>query len=153
MVRLAHVSDIHLTAEDSHWRLDDWFSKRLAAWMNLRWLGRGRRFQHADHVMARLMQDMQERGSDFTIFSGDATALGFEPEFRKAAGFLQVEQRQGLAVPGNHDYCTHCAERSGLFERYFAPWLEGIRVDGATYPFARKVGPAWFIGLNTATGN
>jgi hypothetical protein len=40
-----------------------------------------------------------------------------------------------------------------LFEHYFGPWLEGERLDGATYPFARRVGPVYLIAVNSATGN
>jgi len=32
-------------------------------------------------------------------------------------------------VPGNHDYYTHAVGKSGLFERYFGPWLAGETVD------------------------
>ena len=59
----------------------------------------------------------------------------------------------GLAVPGNHDYCTLAAECSGHFERHFAPWQEGRRVDDHRYPFAQRAGSVWLIGVNAATGN
>jgi len=153
VVRLAHLSDIHLTATKLDWGWRDWFNKRLAAWINFRWLGRRHRFRHADTVMAAFAADLDERRPDHVIFSGDATALGFESEFRRAAALLGVGRRPGLAVPGNHDYCTRPAAASGLFERHFAPWQEGQRVDDAVYPFAQRVGPAWLIGVNSCTGN
>lgn len=153
MVRLAHLSDIHLTTPALEWHLADWFSKRTTSWFNHRWLGRGHRFRHADEVIKVLMADLARRGIDHIVFSGDATALGFESELRRAAECLQVQTRSGLAVPGNHDYCTAQAARSGLFERYFAPWQQGERIDAQTYPFAQKVGPVWLIGVNSATGN
>lgn len=152
MVRLAHLSDIHITAPKLEWGWRDWFNKRSAAWFNFRWLGRRRRFRHADAVMAAFAAELSDRRPDHVVFSGDATALGFESEFRRAAELLDVGQRPGLAVPGNHDYCTRAAAASGLFERYFAPWQIGQRLD-ATYPFAQRVGPAWLIGVNSCTGN
>jgi 3',5'-cyclic AMP phosphodiesterase CpdA len=90
------------------------------------------------------------------VFSGDATTLGFEAEFARAADLLGVtgpEALPGLAVPGNHDYYTRAAAAAGLFERYFAPWQAGERLDESLYPFAQRVGPLWLIGVNSATGN
>jgi 3',5'-cyclic AMP phosphodiesterase CpdA len=153
VVRLVHLSDIHITAPNLEWARADWFNKRLAAWLNFRWLGRGLRFRQANHVLGRLVAEVQERRIDHVIFTGDATALGFAAEFQRAAEILQVNLLPGMAVPGNHDYCTVPAAASGYFEHAFAPWLEGRRVGKETYPFAQRVGPAWLVGVNTATGN
>lgn len=156
MVRLAHLSDIHVTATRFEWRLRDYLNKRLAGWINYRLFGRRFRFRRADLVLRILMQELKERQPDRVIFSGDATALGFESELRRAAELLDVHNRngfQGLAVPGNHDYATRPAAASGLFEHYFAPWQHGVRVDHHVYPFAQRVGPLWLIGVNSCTGN
>jgi 3',5'-cyclic AMP phosphodiesterase CpdA len=155
MIRLAHLSDIHVTAPKLEWRSVDWFNKRFAAWFNFRVLGRRFRFRHADEVLGKLMAEVREFRPDHFIFSGDATALGFESEMRRAAEFMGVDNSPipGLAVPGNHDYCTIPTAASGLFERIFAPWQQGQRVDGQTYPFAQKVGEAWLVAVNSCTGN
>jgi 3',5'-cyclic AMP phosphodiesterase CpdA len=154
-IRLAHLSDIHV-ATPSTWRVGDWLSKRLASWVNLRLLGRGRRFALADRVTAAMAADLARRGIDRVVFSGDATALGFEEEVARAAELLGVGRPgmpPGLAVPGNHDYCTRAAMAGGHFERHFAPWLAGERLDGATYPFAQRVGHAWLIAVNSSRAN
>jgi 3',5'-cyclic AMP phosphodiesterase CpdA len=156
MIRLIHFSDIHITAPRLDWRLRDWFNKRYAAWVNFRWLGRRRRFRQADQVLALLVENIRDHKPDHVVFSGDATALGFEAEFKRAAELLHVGDGQlppGLAVPGNHDYCTREAAASGLFERYFAPWQTGVRLDGSIYPFAQRVGHVTLIGVNSCTGN
>lgn len=155
MVRLAHFSDIHVSAAPLGWRFSDYFSKRLTSWMNHRVFGRARKFRRSDEVVQRLVEDLLTRKIDHVVFSGDATALGFDAEVRRAADLLRVGQLPipGLAVPGNHDYCTRKAAASGAFERYFAPWQTGRRVDAATYPFAQQVGAVWLIGVNAATGN
>jgi len=156
MIRLAHFSDIHITAPHLDWKLGDWFNKRYAAWVNFRWLGRRHRFGRADEVLTRLVAEIAERRPDHIIFSGDATALGFESEFRRAAEMLRVGDASmppGLAVPGNHDYCTRQAAASGLFERYFAPWQTGTRLDGELYPFAQRVGHLTLVAVNSCTGN
>jgi 3',5'-cyclic AMP phosphodiesterase CpdA len=155
-VRLVHLSDIHVTVRPLGWQWADWFSKRLAAWINLRLLGRGFRFRRADLVLGALAAELRRRRPDHVVFSGDATALGFEAELARAAALLGVndpESLPGLAVPGNHDYCTYRAEASGQFERHFAPWLAGERIDGQTYPFAQRVGPVWLAGVNTSAAN
>jgi 3',5'-cyclic AMP phosphodiesterase CpdA len=152
-VRLAHFSDIHVTAPHCNWRIGDWLSKRLTTWANLRVLGRGKSFPDSDRILTALAGDLAGRRFDRLVFSGDATAMGFDEEVSRAAHFLQVGRSAGLAVPGNHDYCTPRAMNSGSFERHFAPWLEGRRVDESLYPFAQRVGPAWLVAVNSATAN
>jgi 3',5'-cyclic AMP phosphodiesterase CpdA len=156
MIRLAHLSDIHVTAARLEWRLRDWFSKRYPGWINYRWLGRRYRFRQADEVLGVLGEELRRGQFDRLIFSGDATAMGFESEFRRAAELLHVgdpAMPRGLAVPGNHDYYTRHVAASGLFECYFKFWQEGQRVDGSLYPFAQRVGHVWLVGVNSCTGN
>jgi 3',5'-cyclic AMP phosphodiesterase CpdA len=156
MIRLAHVSDIHITASPLGWTWHDWFSKRYLGWLNFRWLGRRFRFRHADDVLAALVADVRRRGPDRLVFSGDATALGYETEMKRAVALLGLtapDVLPGLAVPGNHDYYTRAVQASGLFERYFARWQTGLRVDDSIYPFAQRVGSAWLVGVNSCTGN
>jgi 3',5'-cyclic AMP phosphodiesterase CpdA len=156
MVYLAQLSDIHITAPKLEWRLGDWFTKRWPGWVNFRWLGRRFRFRRADEVLAALVADLRQRRPDRILFSGDATAMGFESEFRRAADLLGVSDPQtppGLAVPGNHDYYTRGVAASGLFERYFGPWQRGERAPEAVYPFAQKAGHVWLVGVNSCTGN
>jgi 3',5'-cyclic AMP phosphodiesterase CpdA len=155
-IRLAHFSDIHISAPHLDWRSSDWFSKRWTGWINYRWFGRRHRFRDADRVLAALVEDLRSRPVDRLIFSGDATVLGFEAELARAAALLGLSAREGapgIAVPGNHDYYTRRAAASGLFERYFAPWQQGERLDGAVYPFAQRVGPVWLVAMNSSTGN
>jgi 3',5'-cyclic AMP phosphodiesterase CpdA len=147
---------VHITAKPLGWRRGDWFSKRLTGWMNFRLLGRSFRFRKANEVVAALLADLDRRRPDHVVFSGDATALGFEAEFARAADLLDLTgtaRPPGLAVPGNHDYYTRAVQAAGLFERYFAPWQTGERVDSAVYPFAQRVGPLWLVALNSSQGN
>jgi 3',5'-cyclic AMP phosphodiesterase CpdA len=133
-----------------------WFSKRLTGWVNLSLLGRGHRFRHAERVLAVLRDELRDRRFDRVVFSGDATALGFEEEVARAAALLGLEHPEplpGLAVPGNHDYYTAHAARSGHFEQYFAPWQAGERVGDAVYPFAQRVGPGWLVAVNSSRPN
>ena len=156
-VRLVHVSDIHVALPRAGWRPADFLSKRVTGWINLRLLGRGKRFRHTDAILAALAAECrgQER-PDRLIFSGDASALGLPGEVQRAARLLGVHEPggiAGLAVPGNHDYYTPADDRRGGFERCFAPWQLGTRVDAATYPFAQRVGHLWLVAVNSCTGH
>jgi 3',5'-cyclic AMP phosphodiesterase CpdA len=155
MVRLAHLSDVHISSTQLGWRPRDFFNKRFTSWVNQRVSGRQKRFARADDVLGRLMSELPARGIDHIIFSGDATALGFETEFQRAAAALHVGTTPipGIAVPGNHDYLTRTAARAGRFEHYFAPWQTGVRIGEHRYPFAQRAGPMWLVGVNAATGN
>jgi 3',5'-cyclic AMP phosphodiesterase CpdA len=154
MVRLAHFSDIHISASPLGSRPGDWFSKRATSWLNLSF-GRRARFDHADGVLGRLVEELPARAIDHIVFSGDATALGLDAEFRRAAEILRIHEgwMTGIAVPGNHDYLTPAAAASGRFERYFAAWQDGVRIGSHPYPFAHRTGPVWLVGVNAATGN
>ena len=156
MPRLAHFSDIHLTARPLGWRGRDLFNKRATGWVNVALLGRGARFAHADAVVGALRAEFATRGFDQLVFSGDATTLGFPAEVREAAARLgvgDVSLPPGIAVPGNHDLYIGRSIRDRVFEDAFAPWQSGVRVDDAPYPFARKVGGMWLIALNSAKPN
>jgi 3',5'-cyclic AMP phosphodiesterase CpdA len=155
-VRLAHFSDVHLTTRRLGWVLRDVPTKKVTGWFHLRALGRGRQFRLGHDVVRALVAEFQERRPDHLIFSGDATALGFTSETAHAARRLHVgdvDLPPAIAVPGNHDYYTRASVRSKAFERSFAPWQAGERIDDQVYPFARRVGPTWLIGLNSCTAN
>lgn len=156
MLRFAHFSDVHLTSKHLGWRPRDFLTKKITGWINVKLLGRGARFKHAPMVVDVLLNEFRTRGFDQLVFSGDATKLAFENEFHLAAEKLGVGDPTlppTVGVPGNHDYYTRPAYRAGLFEKHFAPWLDGLRVDDHTYPFARKVKHAWFVAVNSATPN
>jgi 3',5'-cyclic AMP phosphodiesterase CpdA len=156
MIRLAHFSDIHLTAKPLGWRMRDAFNKRTTGWANLAVFGRGAKFKHGNDVTAALRHEFASRGFDHLVFSGDASTLGFPSEMTEAARRLGVGDASlphGIAVPGNHDVYVSYSARDRLFEEAFAPWQYGQRVGTEHYPFARKVGHVWLIALNSAKAN
>jgi 3',5'-cyclic AMP phosphodiesterase CpdA len=153
VLRLAQFSDLHLTTSPLGWRPRDWLTKRVTGLLNARLLPRFFRFRHAEEAARAMSEDLSAAGVNHAIFSGDASTLGFEAECRHAADILPLSTMPGLAVPGNHDYYTREAEHSGGFERAFASWQRGLRIDNAAYPFAQQVGHIWLIGLNSSRGN
>src|SRR5262245_65980461 len=98
-VRLVHISDLHITTPTYRWFPEDWLNKRLSAWLNLRWLGRGQRFRHADAVLAALMAELRQCRPDRVVFSGDATALGFEEEMARTCELLGLGDPDSLPGP------------------------------------------------------
>lgn len=156
MLRLIHFSDIHLFQSHARWKARDLLSKRVTGYVNSRYLPRSKVFKQASQVLHRLVEDAYARQPDLVIFSGDATTLGVEEEFAHAVDLLQVGNEQtplAMAVPGNHDYYTTSSVKLGLFERYFAPWQHGERVDDEIYPFARVIGPLYIVGVNSCQWN
>ena len=153
-IRIAHFSDIHLTARPLRLRKRDWFGKRSTGWLNAR-VGRGKHFIDASTIAGVLARDIKSQSFDHVIFSGDATTLGMSIEFDEVRRVLTPDDGwpARLAVPGNHDYYTHGAVRGGEFERVFASWQQGERLDSHTYPFAQKVGPLWLVAVNSAQAN
>ncbi|CAN5454635.1 metallophosphoesterase [soil metagenome] len=156
MIKLVHFSDVHLTAQPLGWTARDILSKKSPGWINVKLLGRGNRFKHAPRIVEALRSDLATRGYDHLIFSGDATTLAFPGEFAISAaslGLTDPGMPPGIAVPGNHDYYTGHAVKQNLFKQHFEPWLQGTRIDSNLFPFARKVGPAWLIAVNSSTAN
>lgn len=156
MVKLIHYSDVHLTARRLGWTRRDILSKKVTGWVNVRLLGRGRRFRFAPLAAVAMAEDVRTRGYDHIVFSGDATTLAFDAEMSGSAAALGVGVEgvpPGIAVPGNHDYYTRWAVLSGSFETHFTKWQGGLRVDNQTYPFAQKVGHVWLIGVNSSKAN
>lgn len=154
VVRLVHFSDLHLTARPLGWTMSDVLSRRITGWVNWYAFGRAHRFRFAESAGRALVHDIQERRPDAVVFSGDATFLGFDREVQRAAEVLAVGDARlppGLAVPGNHDLYTPAALTSGAFERCFANWQHGERVDSDIYPFARRIGHLWLVAVNSAS--
>lgn len=156
MTRLIHFSDIHLFHSDARWRARDYLSKRITGYVNSRYMPRSKGFKQASQVLRSLVDDAYARSPDMVIFSGDATTLGVEEEFQNAAEILKVGQDgtpDAIAVPGNHDYYTTHSVKSGLFEKHFAPWQQGERLDSDIYPFARVVGNLFIVAVNSCQWN
>lgn len=156
MLRLIHFSDIHVFQPRARWKPREYFTKRVTGYFNNRYLPRSNQFKQASMVLQKLVDDAYSRSPDLVIFSGDATTLGVEEEYTHAAEILRIGQPgtpPALAVPGNHDYYTTHSVKQGLFERHFAPWQQGERLDGEIYPFARRIGPLYIVAVNSCQWN
>ena len=155
-VRLLHFSDIHLPPSKMGWRIRDIFSKSITGWVNMRLLGRARRFRNAGQVLEHLLRHLEVNQPDALVFSGDATHMGFESEFVRVSRALKGYSNPAtkyIAVPGNHDHYTHQSVRQSRFERHFKHWQTGLRIGDHAYPFAQNVNGLWLIAVNSATPN
>lgn len=147
---IAQVSDLHVLALEGVSPLR-FFNKRLVGVANLLL---GRRGAHPPSIQRALVADLRAQALDHVVVTGDLTNLALEPEFAAARRLLEPlggPDRLSL-VPGNHDVYTRGAERSGRFERYFAPWLgpQTPPPGDSGYPWHKRVGDVHLVGLCSA---
>lgn len=156
-IRLLHFSDPHLDEGLVEVGVAELASKRALGIANLV-LRRRRHFSGAREKVEALARFADERGVEFTLCTGDYTAVGTEGELRFARRALSplLERSLGYAtVPGNHD--LYVDDAPGLFESLFedglASDLDGFRwSDGR--PYVRFVGDAIaIVGLGSARPN
>jgi len=154
VIRLAHFSDLHLSAHPLGLTARDYFGKRLIGWLNHKGR-RGKSFADAETITQKLVEDLKQNSYDHLIFSGDATTLGMKNEYQTVLQSFGdfAELPGGVATPGNHDYYTRRSRRNGLFEETFSAWMKGLRVGPLPYPFAKKVGDYWLVVVNSAQPN
>jgi 3',5'-cyclic AMP phosphodiesterase CpdA len=126
--------------------------KRVAGWLNMQWLFRSELFDLATTVVQALVRDVLQRRPEVILLCGDVACLGFEEEFAAAAEMLRplLENIPGVAVPGNHDHYVPDSVQSGAFERHFAPWQRGLRVEQTAYPFALPLDELVLLAANSA---
>ena len=152
MFRLAHISDVHLSAVPRP-RFRDLFSKRVVGYDNW-WRNRAHSFT-AD-TLNRLVADLKEQAPDHIAVTGDLTNIAMREEFENARRWLDGLGPPDLvtAIPGNHD-----AYVPGAHHRYrtlWAPLMLGDKpefVDKALFPFMRRKGHVALIGVSSAVAS
>lgn len=158
MLRLAHLSDLHLLSlAGVHWT--EFLNKRWTGAVNLL-LNRGGKFPES--VARTLLADLQKQQVDHVIISGDVSNLAFRGEFSLVKRVLAeggLSPQQVSIVPGNHDYYTRQAATAGVFIEEMAPFITSETITGepkassangaATFPFIRYRKNVAIIGLCT----
>jgi 3',5'-cyclic AMP phosphodiesterase CpdA len=159
VIRILHFSDVHVQASAGSMPVSELLGKRALAMANL-WLSRGRLFKESVPKLAALARFARAEQVDFSICTGDYTAVGSEAEHLSARRAIDELTRAPLGfctVPGNHDLYLADTVRSGRFERHFGEftrtdWPE-YAVDGA-YPYVRLVADELaVVGINSAKPN
>jgi len=112
LVRIAHISDLHvLSRTGAHWR-DIIFNKRLTGYANLI-LRRGR-VHRREYLLAVLSAAVAR--ADHLVVTGDITNLSLEHEYEEARALLDEAARRTevTVVPGNHDIYLPSTHRPGV---------------------------------------
>ncbi len=123
-MRIAHFTDLHLTVPPSRLPPGGFFSKRVLGWMNLRWFGRYRDFEHVPAVAEALARDLEEVSPDHVVSTGDLTALSLPEEFEAARSALRrlLDWSNVTGIPGNHDVYVRSADEGRFYDRAFGSW-------------------------------
>lgn len=154
MMKLGHISDLHVLKIERP-RPWEYLNKRLVGGTNLLLK---RKKSHSSRVVRAALERLDEHCDvDHIAITGDLSNLALPSEFAESERIIaqipDAEHRVSV-VPGNHDYYTPGAAKSGRFEDYFAPYIQtdlpGYR-DGASYPFCHLRGDnVAIIGMNSA---
>ena len=143
---LAHLSDIHLGPLPPVLRRQ-LLGKRVTGYVNWR---RNRAPSMGGDVTGALIADLAARAPDHVAVSGDLTNLALPDEIVGATEWLRPlgDPADVTVVPGNHD--AYVPGALAAVTTAWAPWMTGERVDGAPYPFLRRMGDVAVIGCSTA---
>ncbi len=121
MLRIAHVSDLHvLSPTGVEWR-KILFNKRITGYANLI-LRRGRVYRR-EYLLAVLAA--AAACADHVVVTGDITNLALESEYDEARRLIDAVARQSevTVVPGNHDIYLPLVQRERRFPHHFGTFL------------------------------
>jgi 3',5'-cyclic AMP phosphodiesterase CpdA len=135
-MRLAHLSDIHVTLPPASQPLRTLWGKRVAGTINYYAGNRRAHFAGVEDRITTLLADVEAQQVDHALCTGDVSAMSLEDEFARCAALLGDRlQAPGrwTVLPGNHDRYTQDA--AGAFERHLGPLADA----GAGYPFTKAL--------------
>ncbi len=122
--RLAHFTDIHLTADPASLPWSCLLSKRITGWINLKLLGRYEKLADAERITEAFVRDIEEVAPDHILFTGDATGLSLDSEFARVGAVMAplLERGNITGIPGNHDVYVRSAAKEKLYEKHLGRW-------------------------------
>lgn len=146
MITLAHISDLHLSPLPPVSK-KDLVGKRLTGFLNWKLKRHG---ELNSETLTRLVAHMQEQNADFTAVTGDLTNLALPAEVARAGDWLRsLGESDRIAVcPGNHD--AYVPGALDMARENWGPYLEGETLEGAAFPFVRRVGDVAIISCSSA---
>jgi 3',5'-cyclic AMP phosphodiesterase CpdA len=154
VLRIAHVSDLHvLSRTAAHWR-SVVFNKRVTGYANLV-LRRGR--VHRREFLLRVLAEAAAK-SDHLVVTGDITNLSLEHEYEEARELLAAaaQRTEVTVVPGNHDIYLPSIRRNGRFAHHFQAFMGSdlpelaCQVPAGPFPSVKLRGAAAVIGVSSA---
>lgn len=154
MLRIAHVSDLHVLAPLGVTLREVLFNKRITGYVNLL-TKRGRAYRR-EYLLAVL--DEAAAQADQVVVTGDITNLSLEDEYEEAVRLLGDVARAAevTVVPGNHDIYLPAVHRDRRFPHHFGAYCESdlpelaLDLPAGRFPTVKLRGPAAIIGLSTA---
>ncbi|HVP62915.1 MAG TPA: metallophosphoesterase [Myxococcaceae bacterium] len=153
MIRVAHVSDLHvLSRTGTRWR-QIIFNKRITGYANLL-LHRGR-VHRRDYLLQVLAG--AAAAADQLVVTGDITNLALEHEYQDAAALLAEAARKTevTAIPGNHDIYLPSLAHEKRFAHHFHPFLGtdlpelAVEVPAGRFPTVKLRQGLAIIGLSS----
>jgi len=138
IVRLGHISDLHLS-ERSRYPRSGFTAKDCE--------------RYSAKLARGLLEALHEVGVDHLVVTGDVTLSGEAREFERAAELLEAfsAARKLTVVPGNHDLWTEDSVATGRFLRALGPDGRGMRKAAPSYPHVVPLGDdAALIALDSA---
>lgn len=146
MITLAHISDLHLSPMPQVLPRD-LVGKRLTGFLNWKLKRHG---ELNSETLGRLVLHMQEQNADFTAVTGDLTNLALPEEVRRAGTWLEAlgDSDKTAVCPGNHD--AYVPGALDLARELWGPYMEGETLEGAPFPFVRRVGDMAIISCSSA---
>lgn len=146
MIKLAHISDVHL-APLPHVHLRDLMSKRITGYLNWK-LNRTRHMRR--DTLAALVRHMKTQAPDIVAVTGDMVNLALNDEVERAANWLTALGPPGAvcAIPGNHDAYVRGALENAL--KGYGDHMSGETLDNEPFPYVRRLGDVAIIGVSSA---
>ena len=138
IVRLGHISDIHL-ADRSRYPRHGFSAKDCE--------------RHSPRLAKGLVDALREVGVDHLIVTGDLTLSGETREFERVVDMLRpfAEADKLTVVPGNHDVWSEDAVETARFLRLVGPDGKGMRKAAPSYPWVTPLGDeAVIVALDSA---
>lgn len=147
MIRLAHLSDIHLGPLPPV-SVSELMGKRLTGYLNWRF-SRGHALKR--DTLAGLIAHLKQTAPDLIAVTGDLVNIAVKAEFEMSARWLQsLGPPQKVAViPGNHDIYVPGA--MAMAEAAWGDYMRGQTLDDTSvFPFVRLAGDVALIACNSA---
>ncbi len=154
LLRIAHVSDLHVLSPAGTELRRVLFNKRATGYANLL-LRRGRVYRR--EWLHAVMEAAAAR-ADQLVVTGDITNLSLEGEYEEARRLLDVAARSAevTVVPGNHDVYLPAVFHERRFSHHFSPFMESdlpelaLDLPSGRFPFVKLRGPIAILGLSSA---
>jgi len=147
LLRLAHLSDPHLSVPLADVPVSAWLGKRALS--RLSWV-RGRGALQQPGVLAAAVADIQAHQPDHWAITGDVTNFSLPVEFRAAASWLASLDAPARVsvIPGNHDALVPLPQAEGW--AHWQPWMQGDAPDDRALPWLRVRQGVALLGLSSA---